>query len=96
MDPFNRVTNKPYFGVGDVTIISSEDFRVPSLTKNGYDRIRLSWYSNNDGYMVFNLTINGYPFITESTLIPRYSSNEELIDLWCTVDRWNILSPNII
>lgn len=72
----SRITNKPYFGVGEVTIIGSEDFRVPSLTKDGYDRIGLAWRLNSDGFMEFDFTINGYSFITESTLIPKFSSNE--------------------
>ena len=72
----SRITNKPYFGVGEVTIVGSEDFRVPSLTKNGYDRIGLAWRLNSDGFMEFDFTINGYSFITESTLIPKFSSNE--------------------
>ena len=72
----NRITNKPYFGVGNVTIIGSEDFRVPSLTKNNYDRIGLAWRLNSNDCIVFDFTINGYSFITESTLIPKFSSNK--------------------
>ncbi len=72
----NRITNKPYFGVGNVTIIGSEDFRIPSLTKDSYDRIGLAWRLNSDGFMEFDFTINGYSFITESTRIPKFSSNE--------------------
>ena len=72
----SRITNKPYFGVGDVTIVGSEDFRVPSLTKNNYDRIGLAWRLNSDGFMEFDFAINGYSFITESTRIPKFSSNE--------------------
>ena len=53
----SRITNKPYFGVGEVTIIGSEDFRVPSLTKDGYDRIGLAWRLNSDGFMEFDFTI---------------------------------------
>ena len=72
----SRITNKPYFGVGSVTVVGSEDFRVPSLSKNSYDRIGLAWRVNSKGNMVFDFTVNGYSFITESTLIPKFSSNK--------------------
>jgi len=72
----SRITNKPYFGVGGVTIIGSEDFRVPSLTKNNYDRIGLAWKVNSEDCMEFDFTMNGYSFITESTRIPKFSSNK--------------------
>jgi hypothetical protein len=72
----SRITNKPYFGVGSVTVVGSEDCRVPSLSKNSYDRIGLAWRVNSKGNMVFDFTVNGYSFITESTLIPKFSSNK--------------------
>jgi len=71
----NRITMKPYFGYGDVTIVSGEDFRVPSLSKDNFDRIGLSWVADPvTELMTFNLTVNGYQFITEETEIAKYDA----------------------
>jgi len=74
----SRITNKPYIGYNDIQISSPEDFRVPSLTKNDYDRIGLTWQVDSNNMMVFKLTINGYPFITKNTDILKYSSNDPI------------------
>lgn len=70
-----RITNKPYFGYGNIQLTSPEDFRIPSLSKNNYDRIGLTWRVGQNNSMIFNFTANGYSFITIETDIPKYSSD---------------------
>jgi len=68
----SRFNLKPYFGYGDITILSYNDPRIPSLIREQFSRIGLSWEVDGS-YMKFYFTVDGYNIFSETTNVESAS-----------------------